>query len=382
MRLGEPIDARIPWVRRISDLDSAWNLSVNGPRLTALERAGLALGDELRSGPRVVSVRTLPLSTLVYPAKYAFQSACRVPVPYVVMTHRALLVQVRVDGEVRNILFNPTHVEAALSAPFFRQLADRVGEWAATHLLTRRYGSVHEQLARLGLSPSDIDVIAFDHFHVQDLRPLLGARGERGEEDRPGLYSRALLLAPRCEWEDWDDLHPFQSAWFVRDGKRGVPSDRVVLTDADLSLGPGCLLLRTPGHTSGNQTLFVHTEDGVFGCCENGVATDNWAPRESRIPGLRQMARLQGLDVILNANTPEAGVLQYTSMMLERALVDRLPEQPALYQMFPSSELTESWLAPGIRPARHLRERVSGTVVFAAPRRQHVESSPAVIFAE
>ncbi len=379
MRLGDPVDPRLPWVRRLHNLDQAHSHSAHGVRLAALERAGVRLGDALRAGPSVVSVRTLPLSTLLYPTKYAFQGACRVPVPFVVMTHRALLVQVQFDGEIRNILFNPTSVEAGLATPFFRQLADLAGDFAVKHLLTTRYGSVEEQLARLGLSPSDIDVIAFDHFHVQDLRPLLGTRGP-GQPDVPGLFPRALLLAPRCEWEDWDNLHPMQQAWFVRDGKRGIPQERVVLTDNDLSLGRGALLLRTPGHTSGNQTLFVHTENGVFGCSENGVAVDNWAPAESRLYGLRQTARLQGVDVILNANTPEAGALQYTSMMLERALVDRLPEQPALFQMFPSSELTASWLAPGVRPTRVLSERTSGQVVFSPRRRTNV--SHAVALAE
>ncbi|MFT3924837.1 MAG: hypothetical protein QM778_20045 [Myxococcales bacterium] len=378
MRLGEPIDPRLPWVRRLHNLDSAWNHGVSGPRLSALEQAGLRLGDALRAGPSVVAVRTLPLSTLLYPTKYAFQGACRLPVPYVVMTHRALLVQVRVDGEIRNILFNPTSVDAALAAPFFRQLADRTGDWAVKNILTKRFGSVEEQLARLGLSPADIDVIAFDHFHVQDLRPLLGARHTDEQAGQVGLYPRALLLAPRCEWNDWDQLHPLQQAWFVRDGKLGVPSERVVLTDGDLSLGPGALLLRTPGHTSGNQTLVVRSDGGVFGCSENGVSVDNWAPLESKIPGLREVALLQGLDVILNSNTPESGMQQYTSMMLERALVDRLPEHPALFQMFPSSELTSSWFAPGVHPARSLLERVGGQVVFSPPRRAPLEHAPAL----
>ena len=219
MRLGDPIDPRLPWVRRLHNLDQARSHSVSGPRLLALQRAGQRLGDALRAGPAVASVRTLPLSTLVYPTKYAFQGSCRVPVPFVVMTHRALLVQVRSDGEIRNVLFNPTSVDASLAAPFFRKLADLAGDFAVRHLLTKRYGSVEEQLARLGLAPSDIDVVAFDHFHVQDLRPLLGTRVP-GEPDERGLFPRALLLAPRAEWDDWDDLHPMQQAWFVRDGKR------------------------------------------------------------------------------------------------------------------------------------------------------------------
>lgn len=366
MRLGEPIDARLPWLRRLHDLDQAWAQTSHGPRLKAVTRATEALGDGLRSAPKVVSVRTLPLTTLVYPTKYAFSSACRVPLPFVVMSHRALLVQVRAEGELKNILFNPTNFETSIEAPFFRKLADQYGEWLAKSVLTKRFGSVEEQLAKLGLTPEDIDVLAFDHFHVQDLRPLLGVRGVPGQADVEGLYPRALLLAPRCEWEDWDDLHPFQRAWFVRDGKLGVPHDRVVFTDSDLSLGEGCLLMRTPGHTSGNQTMFMHTDRGVFGCSENGTCADNWSPMESKIPGLREMARLQELDVILNANTPEAGSTQYTSMMLERTLVDRAADNPAFFQMFSSSEVTASALALGIKPTHSFHAITSGHVTFAA----------------
>ena len=198
--------------------------------------------------------------------------------------------------------------------------------------------------------PSDIDVIAFDHFHTQDLRPLLGTR--RGMAAR---FPNAYLLAPRREWDDWDDVHPFQAAWFIADGKKDVPPERVVLTDDDLALGDGCLLLRTPGHTSGNQTLFVHAEQGVFGCSENGTSADNWSPAASRIAGLRGFAGHQMLDVVLNANTPELGIEQYTSMMLEQSLVDRVAEAPSFVQMFPSSEVTSSFLAPGIRPSLDLR---------------------------
>ncbi len=373
MRLGEPVDARIPWLRKLHDLDQAWAHQSHGTRLKAVLRSAETVGDSLRSGPRVVSVRTLPLTTLVYPTKYAFSGACRVPMPFVVMTHRALLVQVRAEGELKNVLFNPTNFETSIEAPFFRKLADQYGEWLAKSVLTKAFGSVEEQLAKLGLMPEDIDVIAFDHFHVQDLRPLLGVRGVLGQRDVEGLYPRALLLAPRAEWEDWDDLHPFQRAWFVRDGKKGVPNERVVLTDSDLLLGDGAYLLRTPGHTSGNQTLFANADGGVFGCSENGTCADNWSPMESKIPGLREMARLQDLDVILNSNTPEAGCTQYTSMMLERTMVDRAADNPAFVRMFSSSEVTASRLALGIKPSYSFGEIRSGHITFAASKGKRSE---------
>jgi hypothetical protein len=62
------------------------------------------------------------------------------------------------------------------------------------------------------------------------------------------------------------------------------------------------------------------------------------------------LCRRQDLDVVINANTPELGADQYTSMILERSIVDRVNRAPGFVQMFPSSEVTPSPLAPGLKP--------------------------------
>lgn len=355
MQVGEPVDRRIPWVRQVLDLKDARGIRSPGPKLKALRKGARALGDELRTGPKVVSVRTLPLTTLLYPTTFAFNRAVPLPWPYVQMFHRCLLVQVMAQGELKNILFNPTDYEASRATPYFAKMIDRIGERGAK-LITKQNAHVDVQLAKLGLSVEDIDVIAWDHFHTQDLRPILG------DGTRKARFPNALLLAARKEWEDWGDLHPLQRAWFIADGKSGVPEEKVVLFDDDVSLGDGCLLLQTPGHTTGNQTLFVHADEGVFGCSENGTSADNWAPQQSRIPGLKKFADLYELEVILNTNTPELCAEQYTSMIIEREMVDAVPDRPGIVQMFPSSEVTPSAFAPGIRPTTVFGERTSGTL--------------------
>ncbi len=351
MRLGEPVDPRLPWIRKLHDLDAAWAVSSAGPRLEAVRLAAERLGDSFRAGPKVSAVRTLPITNLPYPTSFAFNRAVPMPIPYVRMHHRCQLVQVATEDGVKNVLFNPTDWQASAETPFFKQLREAPGGHAAERLFEHDPPLV-DQLRALGLGAEDVDVIAFDHFHTQDVRPLLGS--EEPLADGGALAARfpnAYLLAPRCEWIDWDDLHPLQSAWFIREGKRGVPSERVVLTENDLWLGPGCLLMRTPGHTSGNQTLFAYGRDGVFGTSENGCSADSWAPYESTIPGLRSYARTYGAEVVLNSNTPELGAQQYTSMILEKTLADRVPSAPAFVQMFPSSEVTPWLFAPGIKPA-------------------------------
>jgi hypothetical protein len=110
------------------------------------------------------------------------------------------------------------------------------------------------------------------------------------------------------------------------------------------------MLLRTPGHTSGNQTLFMNTEQGVWGISENGTCADNWSPHDSKIPGVAYTCKMQDLDLVVNSNTPEYGATQYTSMALERAIVDRVRRAPAFIQMFPSSEVTPTLTAALLTP--------------------------------
>ena len=374
MKLGDVLDDRVPWVRRMHSLDEAFATRSAGARLRETRRVGERIGDALRDGPRVVSVRTLPLTTLLYPTGYAFNHAVPLPWPYVVMSHRCLLVQVSVMGEIKNILWNPSDYERSRATPYFARMLEKVGEDMAMRVTTQG-APLLDQLAAHGIAPEDVDLIAFDHFHTQDVRELIGS-SEPGPDGAPlsARFPNAYLLAPRVEWEDWDDLHPLQRSWFVADGKRGVPEERVIFTENDLWLGEGCLVLRTPGHTSGNQTIFCHAERGVFGCSENGTSADSWAPYESRVPGLQRKCRQLDLEVILNSNTPETAAEQYTSMVLERSVVDRAIENPAFVQMFPSSEVTPSAFAPGVSPSMIFGERDSGEVV----RRARTQRSSAV----
>jgi glyoxylase-like metal-dependent hydrolase (beta-lactamase superfamily II) len=329
----------------LSELDQAWQTPLHGARIRAVRTAGQRLRDRFASGPRVVAVRTLPLSTVPYPTRYAFGGFAFSPAPFVTMTHRCTLVQFMQGGAQKSLLFNPTDIDGARATPFFARLIEQFGD-RVTKLLAKQFDPLEAQLARLGLAPADVDYVAFDHFHTQDLRGLLGT----DDGARTSRFPNATLLAPRAEWEDWDDLHPYQRAWFVRDGKRGVRETNIAFTTGDYLVGDGVMLLRTPGHTTGNQTLFLNTDQGVWGISENGTCADNWSPLESKIPGLAFTCKKQDLDLVVNSNTPEGGAEQYTSMELERTIVDRVKRAPGFVQMFPSSETTPGFGAPALSP--------------------------------
>src|ERR1700722_14198995 len=347
----------------IDDLDAAWETPSAGPRLRAVRVAAERLRDRFAAGPRGVAVRTLPLTTLLYPTKYAFHSAARSPAPFVVLTHRAVLVQFLQAGTLKNLLFNPTDIEAARATPYLARLGARFGE-RTTNFLVQTFESIEGQLVGHGLTTADIDYIAFDHFHTQDLRGVLGTE----DGARAARFPNATLIAPAREWSEWDDPHPLQRAWFIADGKRGVRTTRLALTRGDFALGDGVILVRTPGHTGGNQTLFLNTEEGVWGISENGTSADSWSPLDSRIPGLKAACRANEVDLVMNANTLAAGADQYASMVLERTFVDRVRRAPAFVQMFPSSEVTPSKLAPGLKPTLLHRAVTSGDVVRGRKR--------------
>ena len=328
----------------IHDFDVVWRTSLHGRRLRAMQGAAKGMRERFSEGPRVVCVRTMNQTTVPYPTKYAFWGAAFSPAPFVTLTHRCTLVQFMQNGSLKNLLFNPTDVKAARQTPYFARLIRQFK--VVEPLLAKTFDPVEAQLEKMGVKTTDIDYVAFDHFHVQDLRSLLGVK----DGSSPPRFPNAVLLAPKNEWDDWDDLHPLQTAFFVRDGKLGVRDENVAFTCGDLMLGDGLMLLRSPGHTCGNQTLFMNTDQGVWGVSENGTCVDSWSPLASRIPGLATSCGRQDLDLALNSNTPEAAADQYTSMIMERTIVDRLARAPAFVQMFPSSEVTPGLLAPGLSP--------------------------------
>jgi hypothetical protein len=359
----------------LTELDEAWRASSAGERLEHVRRRAPALRDRILQSGRVLSVRTFDVSPLPYPTQFGFGGAATSPVPYLMMTNRATLVQFETEaGEVKTLLFNPTDAKRSAETPYFVELRRKLGDFVARRVeaaVTRP--KPHEQLPSVGLTADDIDYVAFDHLHTQDLRGTLGTSGDSGTS--PAYFPRAKLLVWRPELDIFRELHPLQRYWYLADGIRGVPEDRFHVCDGDVLLGKGVALVRTPGHTVGNWSLVIHTDRGLWAISENGIACDSYAPEASRIPGLRKWARRFGAEVVLNSNTLELRNEQYTSMVLEKGLVDRCPDAPEFHQHFSSSELTPSPLAPGLAPTYRHKAIVSGEV--RRPRVARSEASAA-----
>lgn len=339
-------------------LDEAWRISSPGERLRALRRAAAAARDALLATGPVRAVQTHKLQAFPYPSLYAFSGGALSPAPFVVMTNRMQVVQFDEDGALKTLLFNPSDIERDRAATFYANLVHSMGalQKPLERVMLPSHGDVPSHLAKLGLLPEDVDYVAFDHLHVQDLRRWLGG----GE---PAYFPKATLLVTKAEWEATRDLHPMNSVWYVPNGCDGISPQRVRFLDGSVLLGPGVAILSTPGHTLGNMSLAVVTPEGPFVVSENGVATESYTPLQSRIPGVRAYCERMGYEVCLNGNTREGSLDQYSSMVVEKIVAGPARADPTYVSFCPSSELTSSMMAPGLSPTFSFIPPDCGTLV-------------------
>ncbi|MFT3708207.1 MAG: hypothetical protein QM817_11190 [Archangium sp.] len=322
-------------------LRDAWRESGDSERLRRLRKAALATRESLLADGPVLSCSTHKLITFPYPTRYAFAGGGMSPAPFVMMTNRMQIVQFEHGGRRKTLLFNPSDVDGNRAATFYADLTSKFGTFLSRKVIPTYFGTVEEQLSRAGVKTTDVDFIAYDHLHVQELRRWLGSE--------TSVFPKAKLIVMRREWEQVKDLHPMNSVWYVPNGC-DIPEARLELIDGDVQLGKGVALLDTRGHTRGNMSLVVVTPDGPFVTSENGVATESYAPLQSRIPGVRAYAEQMGFEVVLNGNTREDSLDQYSSMIVEKLVAGPSKLDPSYPAFAPSSELTSSIFAPGLAP--------------------------------
>lgn len=324
-----------------------------GAELAAITEAAPDLKRELVASGMPSGVTTCDLITLPYPVSFGLWRAARSPAPFLWITNRMIVVQWDDEqGRQRTLLWEASDHEQGEYTPYFAKLKAR--NPLPESVLATEHGTVLGHLRSLGIAPEDVDYVAFDHLHTQDPRRLVGTTRpapDLGSPEAPiaPWFPNAVLISQRREWETIRHLHPLQVPWYQPETYRDLPHERLALIDGDVLLGPGVALIATPGHTAGNMSLALNTSSGVWTSSENGVAAESWAPRVSRIPGLRHWSVEWGQEVILNANTLEFASWQYDSMVLERLLADPADDAP-VPQCFPSSELTRHRLAPGVSP--------------------------------
>jgi hypothetical protein len=226
---------------------------------------------------------------------------------------------------------------------------------------------VVQHLSKIGIDPKEIDYLAFDHLHIQDVRRLIGTTGAAADlspnRPVPPLFPNAKLIVQEAELALLREIHPIQAPWYQPDTYRDLRPEGLLPITGDVLLGAGIALLSTPGHTSGNQSLVLNTSTGIWAMSENVIATELLTPELSKIPGVAAAARRWGNEVILNANTIEATALQYNSVIKEKSIVDRSSKNGKFLQFFPTAELTPNWINPGTHPTFRHEKLAHGRLV-------------------
>ncbi len=335
-----------------------------GEALGRVAEAATAFRREFAQTGTPDSVDTHDLITVPYPTKFGLWRAARTPSPFLSITNRLLIITWKESsGKTRTLLFEPSDFELGLNTPYFADLAAKVPD-VATRALIVEHGSVLDRLNEAGIDPTNVDYLAFDHLHTQDVRRWLGTTTPQADispnEPVKAIFPNAKLLVQGRELAELGVLHPVQRRWYQPETYRDLTPGSVVAMDGDVLLGPGVALIETPGHVTGNQSLVLNTNSGIWASSENVIAVECLEPRHSKIPGLAKWAETWGHDVVVNANTIEAMATQYNSIMLEKAIADRSQVDSRFVQFFPSSELTSQWSSPGTKPGfehKHITHR-------------------------
>lgn len=342
---------------QINHFDGSRAASGQQARVEATRIAAGQFREHMLNGPKVRYFESFNLVKVPYPVRYGLRNAFSWErfVEYMHIQNRLFVVQFDTPEGIKTLLASPSDHERNGETPFFRRLQDRTANWL-TNLIIDRQATVPQVLAKLGLRPEDIDYITYDHLHTQDIRRWMGTDKE------PGLFPNAKLLVHWREWESTKDLNPYQADWYCPDGIAGVPEDKVICFDGSIMLGDGVALMHTPGHTEGNHSIVVHTDEGLWVTSENGVSADAYAPLLSSASGVAEYAKMIGTEVIINGNTLENAVDQYISMVQEATVAGPSARDPRFPNVFPSSEMTPFWLFPGTRPTFYVGHAQHGAL--------------------
>lgn len=341
--------------KQITDFDGSREAHGQQSRVEDTRAAAGDFRKAMLAGPKARYFRSFDLVRVPYPSRYGLRNAFSRErwVEFIHLQNRLFVVQFDTPEGTKTLLVSPSDHERGGETPFFRRLQDKNPE-VLSNLIVKRQTTVPEIIASIGLKPEDIDYITYDHLHTQDVRRWLGTNME------PALFPNAKLLVHWREWESTLDLNPYQADWYCPNGIAGIPDDKVIKFDGSIMLGDGVALVHTPGHTEGNHSIVVHTDEGLWVTSENGVSVDAYAPELSTASGVADYAKTLGTEVIINGNTLENSVDQYISMVQEKTIAGPSKRDPRFPNVFPSSEMTPFWAFPGTKPAFYVGEAHHG----------------------
>jgi len=169
-----------------------------------------------------------------------------------------------------------------------------------------------EELAKVGLTVDDIDMVVLTHLHSDHARDV-------------AKFRNATLIVQKSELEFAANPHPIQAGWFVE-----LPQDRLQVVDGDQEILEGIRVVHTPGHTPGGQSILIETESGTTGLCGLCTIRDNlYPPEELRQMGVRAITpgihtdAMQAYDSLIKLQELSDQVIALHDMSYK--LMERIP---------------------------------------------------------
>lgn len=344
---------------KISEFDGCRNALGQQARVEDTRAASLTFRERMLAGKKVRYFESFDLVRVPYPTRYGLRNAFsrEKSVEYLMLTNRIFVVQFDSSEGMKTMLVSPSDHERNGETPYFRRVQDNSPKFIQ-NLIVKRYNDAPSVVASLGLKPEDIDYITYDHLHTQDVRRWLGT------DQEAALFPNAKLIVHNREVESALDLNPYQRDWYCPDGLKGIPENKIIRFEGDIMLGEGVALVHTPGHTEGNHSIVVNTDEGIWVISENGISVDAFAPQLSTVAGVAAYAKTIGTEVIINGNTLENSVDQYISMVQEATIAGPSKRDSRYPNCFPSSEMTKFWAFPGTTPSFYVGSAKHGELTL------------------
>jgi hypothetical protein len=314
-----------------------------GARLRATKAAAEVFRREFAATGTPTYAESFDLSSIPYPTRFGLWRASDISAEFMNFRIRMFVVQwTGKGGQRRTLLFDASDGPLDSNTPYFSDLF-RSRPKEEVRKIVKVHHTPLEHLEAVGIAPEDVDYLAYDHLHTQDVRHWLGTVRPQDDisPDAPvnPIFPNAKLIVQRSEWESLSDLHPFQLPWYQPTTYSDVPAHKIIAIDGDVLLGPGVALLLTGGHAAGNMSLCLNTDTGIWTFSENAVAAEMVTPEHSEIPGVAAWAKQWHQEVVINANTIESAADQYNSLVLEKYVADFSAVDSRFRQFFPTAEL-------------------------------------------
>ena len=114
--------------------------------------------------------------------------------------------------------------------------------------------SLEGALKHIGWKPEEVDYVINTHLHYDHCGGNYIFKG----------YKTKFVIQKK-EWDFAFNPTPNQEQYYMTDlfNHKAVFPDQILLIDGEIELEDGIVLIPTPGHTKGHQSVLINTEEGV-----------------------------------------------------------------------------------------------------------------------